>query len=156
MTDDTASRPQGASGDILDVLRFSLKAVGVAGVFALVGYIVVVAHAEYLGIPSDAPTVSELSLAAAQFLFDSTVILLQRAQVHWFVTLVTLGLLGVLCWTRLAQSGLGKRLHFASELAIVAVLATVSTSTLLAYELPAIQLRNLILVWPLRPTGCFG
>jgi hypothetical protein len=138
--------PRSASTDILDALRVTLKAIGVTGVFALVGYIAMVAHGEFLGIQTEVANVTQLSLAAAQFWFDSVVILLQQAEIHWLFALAVISVFGLLSWPHIMWNRSSERFHFASEVGIVAALIAISMSALLWYQLPTIKLRDLMTV----------
>jgi hypothetical protein len=138
--------PRPLAANILSLVGFSLKAAGAAGVFALIGYIATVAHAELLGIEADLPNLNELSLAAARFWFDSLLIILQQAQVHWLLSLLSIAMFGLVSWPHLASGRAAERFHFASEVGIVASLIAISSLALVFYELPAIQLRDLTTV----------
>jgi hypothetical protein len=60
--------PAPSSPDLAGALQLALKTAGIAGVFAVVGYISLAAHEEFLGIRTGVNDVSQLSFAAAAFL----------------------------------------------------------------------------------------
>jgi hypothetical protein len=57
--------------DVATLLRLTLKTIGIGGIFAAVGYIALIAHQEFLGIPLEVNSINQLSFAAATFWFDS-------------------------------------------------------------------------------------
>jgi hypothetical protein len=129
----------------VDLVLLTLKATGVAGVFAAVGYIALAAHQHFLGIPVDVSGFPQLTLAAAAFWFDSVMTMLQQAQAHWIATLAMLFCFAALWWPHLPFSGAGERTHLASELGIAALLMAIGIGMLAWYELPAIQLRDVMI-----------
>ena len=132
--------------DIVSLFQLLLKATGVAGVLAVVGYIVLVAHQHFLGVKVDFSSVTELSFAAAAFWFDSVMTMLQQAQDHWVVSLAMLFCFAALWWPHLSFTRSSDRLHLWSELGIAALLIAIGTGMLVWYQLPTIQLHDVMIV----------
>jgi hypothetical protein len=141
----TAPTKEASLPDRVDLVLLTLKATGVAGVFAAVGYIALAAHQHFLGIPVDVSGLTQLTLAAAAFWFDSVMTMLQQAQMHWIATAAMLLCFAALWWPHLPSTRASERLHLVSELGIAALLMVIGIGMLAWYELPTIQLRDVMI-----------
>jgi hypothetical protein len=139
--------------DLRDALRLSLKTLGLAGSLALVGYIALVAHLEFLGLQTDVNDVAQLSFAAAAFCFESVRIVLQAATVHWIWSVFWVVILAILLWASQESTFKSHRIRLIWEIGVISILILISGSALLLYELPTINLKDALILAPCAQPG---
>jgi hypothetical protein len=128
-----------------NALRILFNTIGIAGVLAVIGYISLISHQEFLGIKFEINSIQTLSFSAAEFFFETFRVVIEQAQLYYIIALLTACIFIILFWIKYGCLKISI-CHFYKYIVLIVTILGISSFSLISYELPSMKLRDVLVV----------